>query len=57
MIDIEAINEITETDNPNIDKIKINPELKEDIKKNMPSELTTLEKAIYTYIKLCKILT
>ena len=57
IVDIEAINEITETDNPYIDKIQLNQELEHAVLKDIPTKLTELEQAIFIYIKLCKILT
>ena len=57
IVDIEAINQLNETDVPFIDKVKINPKLRDVVLKDIPSGATDLEKAIYIYIKLCKILT
>lgn len=57
IIDIEAINQLNKTYNPNLPKIKIDPSLREKVLENMPTTLSPLEKAIYIYIKLCKILT
>lgn len=57
VIDIEAINEIRKTYDPTLPYTTINPELKSAVLDNMRPDLTDLEKAIYVYIKLCKILT
>lgn len=56
-IDIEALNSIRRTYDPTLPFTKIHPELKSAILENMDNNLSDLEKAIYVYIKLCKILT
>ena len=56
LIDIQAINKITVTDDPNIKNLHINPELKKAIFEGMSDSLSQIEKAIYIYVKMCKIL-
>ena len=56
-IDIDAINKIREISDFNFNDIKVNEELRELILRDMPPYLTNLEKAIYIYIKMCKVLT
>ena len=56
-IDIDAINHNLENNDYNFEEIEVNEELKQLIIKDMPSYLTPLEKAIYIYIKMCKVLT
>ena len=55
-IDIESINRITKNEDYNFEQIEVNEELREAVLKDMPPYLSQLEKAIYIYIKLCKIL-
>lgn len=57
IIDLEAIDKITIISDHNIDKIVLNPLLKEKILVGMPNEFSELEKALYIYIKMCKLLT
>ena len=57
LIDIEALNKIKRTLDSTIDVVKINPELRSAVIDKMDSSLSDLEKAIYIYVKLCKILT
>lgn len=56
-IDIEAVNKITIISDYNIDKTVISPELKNAILEGLPADSTEIEKAIYIYIKMCKLLT
>lgn len=56
-MDIEAINRINDIDNENLEKIKVNEELRQAILKDLPPDTSQIEKAIYIYIKMCKILT
>lgn len=56
-IDIESINYIPESYIPNIESALISNEIREEIFKDMPNDLSDLEKAIYIYIKMCKIFT
>ena len=55
IIDFEAVNKFYNPDE-DIDKIKLSEELKTEIFKNMPSNLNKLEKAMYIYLKMCKLL-
>lgn len=57
IVDVESLNQITEIDDFNFNNIKINSELKHEIIKDMPNNLNDLEKAMYVYIKMCKLLT
>lgn len=54
-IDIEAINKFLTTEETDYQKVEIDEELKNKILANMPADFTKLEKAIYVYIKMCKI--
>lgn len=56
-IDTEAINKILPIKDESVEKTIINEEFKKDILRAMPEDVTDLEKAIYIYIKLCKLLT
>ncbi|MGN1371217.1 MAG: hypothetical protein ACI4XM_02955 [Candidatus Coprovivens sp.] len=56
-LDIEAVDKITIISDPNIDKIEVNEELKNTILENLPTDASELEKAIFIYIKMCKLLT
>lgn len=56
-LDIEAVDKITVISDPNIDKIEVNEELKNTILENLPTDASELEKAIFIYIKMCKLLT
>lgn len=56
-IDFEAVNKINAIDDDNLDKVKINEDLKNYILDGMPIDAEQIEKAIYIYIKLCKTLT
>lgn len=56
-VDIEAVNKITVISDSNVDKVQINPELKTKILEGLPTSLSEIEKAIYIYIKMCKLLT
>lgn len=57
LVDIEAINQYNVTNNPYDEQIKVNDEIKKIINSQMPDNLSQLEKAIYIYIKLCKMFT
>lgn len=56
-IDLEAINQHLKTEDTIYKNVIINKELEEAILAGMPKNSTDLEKAIYIYIKMCKILT
>lgn len=55
-IDIESINQMTSIMDNNIENVILNEALKQEVLKEMPDNINDLEKAIYIYIKLCKIL-
>lgn len=54
--DTESLNLITETKGETIQNAHINPELKEALTKDIPTNYNPLEKAIYIYFKMCDIL-
>ena len=56
-IDIDAINKITVTLDYFIGDLDLSPDIEETIFKNMPQDLSLLEKSIYIYIKMCQIFT
>ncbi len=56
-IDYQAINECQAFEDKNVKKTIIDAELKMTILANMPTNVTLLEKAMYIYLKMCKILT
>ena len=56
-IDIQAINKHLITKDTKYQNIQINSDLEYEITKGMPENATDLEKAIYIYIKMCKLLT
>ena len=56
-IDIQMINEYLNTNDSLLEKIKVDEKLQDYILDDIPSEFTELEKAIYIYIKMCKVLT
>lgn len=55
-VDIQALNKHTKPEGELHNEITINEELREAILKDMPNDLTPLEKAIYIYIKMCQFL-
>ena len=56
-IDIQAINRYLVTNDTKHRGIQINEELEQAIIAGLPKDATDLEKAIYIYIKMCKLLT
>lgn len=56
-IDLQAINKYLEITDKMHDKIRLSEELRTKILEGMPDNYSKLEKAIYIYIKMCKILT
>lgn len=56
-IDIQAINSISKTEDELYLKINLDQELEKIILEGMPEDATTIEKAIYIYIKMCRIFT
>ena len=57
VVDIEAINNIIETDDCKLDKIELAYSFEKEIMDSIPKDYNKLEKAIFIYIQLCKILT
>lgn len=56
-IDFESTNQYLKNDDPNEQKISINPELKSKILESIPEGLDNFQKAIFIYMKMCEILT
>lgn len=56
ILDFESQNTYLSDENSLTSKTNLNPELIEAITKDIPANYSTLEKAIYIYIKMCKIL-
>ena len=56
LLDFEAVNTYLSDENSLADKTVISEELEEAILKEIPEDYSSLEKAIYIYIKMCKIL-
>ncbi len=56
-IDIQAINNFFETEDELFKKVEIDKELENKILEGLPNDANELEKAIYIYIKMCKLLT
>lgn len=55
-IDIEAINRINKIKDDNVERVIVNEKLKQAILSGLPQNVSQLERAIYIYIKMCKIL-
>ena len=56
-IDLQAINKYLETEDSKFKNVQIDINLKKAIMTGMPQNACDLEKAVYIYIKMCKILT
>ena len=56
ILDFESQNTYLSDENSLTSKTNLNPELIETITKDIPANYSTLEKAIFIYIKMCKIL-
>lgn len=56
ILDFESQNTYLSDENSLTSKTNLNPELIEAITKDIPANYSTLEKAIFIYIKMCKIL-
>ena len=54
--DMEACNKYLETRDTLYQKIEINAELEKEVLKDMPEDLSVLEKCLYIYVKLCTLL-
>ena len=55
-IDVESINELLKTEDTLYKKVNIDKELESIILDNIPNEFNDLEKSIYVYIMLCRLL-
>ena len=55
-IDIDAFDKIKETYAPNLEKVKVDCDLRREILNGLPEDVSDLEKCIYVYIKMCKLL-
>lgn len=56
-IDLQSLDKLLVTLDTKYKEVKLDDRLKQEIIKGMPQEATDLEKAIYIYIKMCKVLT
>lgn len=56
-IDWQAINKYLKTEDSKFKNVQLDPELRNAIFSGIPEDSTQLEKAIYIYIKMCKLLT
>ena len=56
-IDLQSINKYLTTTDKKYQDVEINEDLEKAILEGMPEEATKLEKAIFIYIKMCKLLT
>ncbi len=56
-VDVQMLNEYLNTDDSLLEQVKVNNDLQNLIFSGIPPEFNDLEKAIYIYIKMCKILT
>ncbi len=56
VINHDFINKVMETNEPLLEKTNISPELHSALTEGMPEDATNLDKALFTYIKLCKLL-
>ncbi len=57
VIDVQTINKYLDTNDSTLEKISVNTELQDLILSDMSPDFNDLEKAIYIYIKMCKVLT
>lgn len=56
VINHDFINKVVETNEPLLEKTRISPELHSALVEGMPEDASNLDKALFTYIKLCKLL-
>lgn len=56
ILDFESVNKYLNDENSLINSTTVNKELEQVLVKDMPESYTKLEKAVYIYIKMCKIL-
>ncbi len=57
LIDIQALNQKYDNGGDIVSQVKVNPELKMAILKDIPNNLTLLEKSIFIYLRMCDLLT
>ena len=56
-VDVQMINKYLDTNDSFLEQMKVNIELQDSILSDISPEFNDLEKAIYVYIKMCKLLT
>lgn len=56
-VDVQMVNKYLDTNDSLLEQIKVNIELQDLILSDISPEFNDLEKAIYVYIKMCKVLT
>ena len=56
-VDVQMINKYLDTNDSMLEQMKVNIELQDLILSDISPEFNDLEKAIYVYIKMCKVLT
>lgn len=56
-VDIEAINQISNTTDCRLKDVYVDPNFRNEILRSIPRDMSQLEKAIYLYILLCRTLT
>ena len=56
-VDIESINQLASTDDNFQGQFSVSPKLEKVILKDMPEDYSSIQQAIYIYIKMCKTLT
>lgn len=56
-VDVQMLNKYLDTNDSLLEKINVDAELKNFILSDIPDKFNDLEKAIYVYIKMCKVLT
>ncbi len=56
-VDVQMINKYLDTNDSLLEQMKVNIELQDFILSDISPEFNDLEKAIYVYIKMCKVLT
>lgn len=56
-VDVQMVNKYLDTNDSLLEQMKINVELQDLILSDISPEFNDLEKAIYVYIKMCKVLT
>lgn len=56
-VDVQMVNKYLDTNDPILEQMKVDIELQDLILSDISPEFNDLEKAIYVYIKMCKVLT